>query len=278
MVRFRHVRRQGADGSLRVATNFPLTRGRDAAGARRDTVLLKNFPASSCRSHPRTSHRGHRCGRLHSPQTDVAVVSGGELQRNRHPAAGHQRAAAPASHRHLQQRQRLLRQLSGHRRPRGIVAVASPPRRVRGSDLPAATWAQRPRTTLSPRCRGQPNTSVVLNTGSAVTMPWLSSSSACRGLDQPRPGGRHQHRSALYGSYRPVRAPDRHVPYSLSQFRPAPRPWPRHRGNRAVLTDGIDVGFFSPKQAPPCSYDSKGQRRHCSRSVRTVVHDRPFSN
>ena len=57
-----------------------------------------------------------------------------------------------------------------------------------------------------------PNTIVVLNTGSAVTMPWLSSVKGVLEAWYPGQEDGTAIASLLFGNDRPVRPPDRHLP------------------------------------------------------------------
>ena len=117
-----------------------------------------------------------------------------------------------------------------------------------GSDLPASI-SPAPTTLISAVAAANPHTIVVLNTGSAVTMPWLSSVRGARGLVSG-PGGRHGDRALLFGGVDPSGHLPVTFPTSLSQV-PATTAaqWPGTGGN-VQYSEGIDVGYRW--------YDAKG--------------------
>ncbi len=73
-----------------------------------------------------------------------------------------------------------------------------------GSDLSSIDLSSANNSLIAAVAAANPHTIVVLNSGSAVTMPWLSSVGRRAGGLVPRPGGRHGHRARCC-SGRPTR-------------------------------------------------------------------------
>ncbi len=171
-----------------------------------------------------------------SPQTAGGGSAGVNSSGTVTPLQGITAAAPQRRHRQLQRR--LLRQfgrLAGRvLQRRGRVRQ---PRRVRGQRPEQHRPRQQRRTTLiSAVAAANPNTIVVLNTGSAVTMPWLSSVKGVLEAWYPGQEDGTAIAALLFGDSRPVRPPDRDLP-DLA----VPGPGEHHRAvarrerHRAVL-------------------------------------------
>ncbi len=105
-----------------------------------------------------------------------------------------------------------------------------------GSDLTSIDLGTAQDNLITSVAAANPNTIVVLNTGSAVTMPWLSSVKGVLEAWYPGQKDGTAIASVLFGSHQPVRAPDRHLPgIAVASAREHDRPVARHRRYRAVL-------------------------------------------
>ena len=189
-------------------------------------MLLKNSGGVLPLASSRPVDRGHRRGRLVQTADRRRRQRRGQHQLHRHPAAGHHRAACTGVTPQLLRR--LLRQLAA-----ALAAVVQrgrrlrQRRRVRGQRPDAASTCPAPDNSLiSAVAAANPHTIVVLNTGSAVTMPWLYSvTGRPRGL-VPGPAGRQRDRRAAVRRRQPVREaagdlPDRRWPRCPAQHRRA---------------------------------------------------------
>ena len=81
-----------------------------------------------------------------------------------------------------------------------------------GSDLSSIDLGTAQDNLITSVAGANPNTIVVLNTGSAVTMPWLSSVKGILEALVSGPEGRNRDRQRAVRQYRPLRAPARDVP------------------------------------------------------------------
>ena len=120
-----------------------------------------------------------------------------------------------------------------------------------GSDLTSIDLGTTQDNLITSVAAANPNTIVVLNTGSAVTMPWLSSVKGVLEAWYPGQEDGTAIASVLYGSYDPSGHLTVTFPTSLSQV-PASTTaqWPG-TGGTVQYSEGIDVGYRW--------YDSKGQ-------------------
>ena len=120
-----------------------------------------------------------------------------------------------------------------------------------GSDLSSIDLGTTQDNLITSVAAANPNTIVVLNTGSAVTMPWLSSVKGVLEAWYPGQEDGTAIASVLYGSYDPSGHLTVTFPTSLSQV-PASTTaqWPG-TGGTVQYSEGIDVGYRW--------YDSKGQ-------------------
>src|SRR5580704_7187425 len=120
-----------------------------------------------------------------------------------------------------------------------------------GSDLTSIDLGTAQDNLITSVAAANPNTIVVLNTGSAVTMPWLSAVSGVLEAWYPGQGDGTAIASVLYGSYDPSGHLTVTFPTSLSQV-PASTTaqWPG-TGGTVQYSEGIDVGYRW--------YNSKGQ-------------------
>ena len=110
-----------------------------------------------------------------SPLTAGGGSAGGELQRHGHPAAGHHRRA---------RRSGVTVSFNDGSSDSSAAALAASSSvavvfvsnfESEGSDLSSIDLSSAENSLISAVAAANPNTIVVLNTGSAVTMPWLSS-------------------------------------------------------------------------------------------------------
>jgi beta-glucosidase len=111
-----------------------------------------------------------------------------------------------------------------------------------GGDLSNIDLSGEQNQLVSDDAAANPNTVVVVNSGSAVTMPWADSVKACREL-VPRPGGRQRHRGtplrdSNFSGKLPVI-----FPKSLNDV-PARTPQQRPGQNGSVqYSEGLNVGY-----------------------------------
>jgi beta-glucosidase len=112
-----------------------------------------------------------------------------------------------------------------------------------GSDLSSIDLGTTQDNLISSVAAANPNTIVVLNTGSAVTMPWLSSVKGVLEAWYPGQKDGTAIASVLFGSYDPSGHLTVTFPASLSQV-PASTTaqWPGTGGN-VQYSEGIDVGY-----------------------------------
>jgi beta-glucosidase len=112
-----------------------------------------------------------------------------------------------------------------------------------GSDLSSVDLGTTQDNLISSVAAANPNTIVVLNTGSAVTMPWLSSVKGVLEAWYPGQKDGTAIASVLFGSYDPSGHLTVTFPASLSQV-PASTTaqWPGTGGN-VQYSEGIDVGY-----------------------------------
>jgi beta-glucosidase len=112
-----------------------------------------------------------------------------------------------------------------------------------GSDLTSIDLGTTQDNLITSVAAANPNTIVVLNTGSAVTMPWLSSVKGVLEAWYPGQEDGTAIASVLYGSFNPSGHLTVSFPTSLSQV-PASTAaeWPGTGGN-VQYSEGIDVGY-----------------------------------
>jgi beta-glucosidase len=112
-----------------------------------------------------------------------------------------------------------------------------------GSDLSSIDLGTAQDNLITSVAAANPNTVVVLNTGSAVTMPWLSSVKGVLEAWYPGQGDGTAIASVLFGSFDPSGHLTVTFPASLSQV-PASTTaqWPGSGGN-VQYSEGIDVGY-----------------------------------
>jgi beta-glucosidase len=112
-----------------------------------------------------------------------------------------------------------------------------------GSDLSSIDLGTTQDNLITSVAAANPNTIVVLNTGSAVTMPWLSSVKGVLEAWYPGQGDGTAIASVLFGSYDPSGHLTVTFPAALSQV-PASTTaqWPGSGGN-VQYSEGIDVGY-----------------------------------
>jgi len=112
-----------------------------------------------------------------------------------------------------------------------------------GSDLTSIDLGTTQDNLITSVAAANPNTIVVLNTGSAVTMPWLSSVKGVLEAWYPGQEDGTAIASVLFGSYDPSGHLTVTFPTSLSQV-PASTTaqWPGSGGN-VQYSEGIDVGY-----------------------------------
>ncbi len=112
-----------------------------------------------------------------------------------------------------------------------------------GSDLTSIDLGTTQDNLITSVAAANPNTIVVLNTGSAVTMPWLSSVKGVLEAWYPGQGDGTAIASVLFGSYDPSGHLTVTFPTSLSQV-PASTTaqWPGTGGN-VQYSEGVDVGY-----------------------------------
>jgi beta-glucosidase len=112
-----------------------------------------------------------------------------------------------------------------------------------GSDLTSTDLGTTQDNLITSVAAANPNTIVVLNTGSAVTMPWLSSVKGVLEAWYPGQEDGIAIASVLFGSYNPSGHLTVTFPTSLSQV-PASTTaqWPGSGGN-VQYSEGIDVGY-----------------------------------
>ncbi|WP_051451077.1 glycoside hydrolase family 3 C-terminal domain-containing protein [Actinospica robiniae] len=119
-----------------------------------------------------------------------------------------------------------------------------------GSDLSSIDLSSAQNSLISAVAAANPNTVVVLNTGSAVTMPWLSSVKGVLEAWYPGQEDGTAIANVLFGSYNPSGHLTVTFPTSLSQV-PASTTaeWPGS-GGTVQYSEGVDVGYRW--------YDAKG--------------------
>ncbi len=112
-----------------------------------------------------------------------------------------------------------------------------------GSDLTSIDLGTTQDDLITAVAAANPNTIVVLNTGSAVTMPWLSSVKGVLEAWYPGQGDGTAIANVLFGSYDPSGHLTVSFPTSLSQV-PASTTaqWPG-TGGTVQYSEGIDVGY-----------------------------------
>ncbi len=112
-----------------------------------------------------------------------------------------------------------------------------------GSDLGSIDLGSTQDNLITSVAAANPNTIVVLNTGSAVVMPWLSSVKGVLEAWYPGQGDGTAIASVLFGSYDPSGHLTVTFPTALSQV-PASTTaqWPGSGGN-VQYSEGIDVGY-----------------------------------
>ena len=122
-----------------------------------------------------------------------------------------------------------------------------------GSDLTSIDLGTTQDNLITSVAAANPNTVVVLNTGSAVTMPWLSSVKGVLEAWYPGQEDGTAIASVLFGSYDPSGHLTVTFPASLSQV-PASTTaqWPGTGGN-VQYSEGIDVGYrwYDSKNVTP---------------------------
>jgi beta-glucosidase len=119
-----------------------------------------------------------------------------------------------------------------------------------GSDLSSIDLGSADDNLISSVAAANPNTIVVLNTGSAVTMPWLSSVKGVLEAWYPGQEDGTAIASVLFGNANPSGHLPVTFPSSLSQVPAATTAqWPGQNGN-VQYSEGVDVGYRW--------YDSKG--------------------
>jgi beta-glucosidase len=112
-----------------------------------------------------------------------------------------------------------------------------------GSDLTSIDLGTTQDNLITSVAAANPNTIVVLNTGSAVTMPWLSSVKGVLEAWYPGQGDGTAIANVLFGSYDPSGHLTVSFPTSLSQV-PASTTaqWPG-TGGTVQYSEGVDVGY-----------------------------------
>jgi beta-glucosidase len=112
-----------------------------------------------------------------------------------------------------------------------------------GSDLSSIDLSASDNALISAVAAANPNTVVVLNTGSAVTMPWLNSVKGVIEAWYPGQGDGTAIANVLFGAYDPSGHLTVTFPTSLSQV-PAntAAQWPGVDGN-VSYSEGVDVGY-----------------------------------
>jgi beta-glucosidase len=177
-----------------------------------------------------------------SPLTAGGGSAGVELQRHRHPAAGHPGGRAQRRHgdlqrRHLGQLGRLAAAASS------VAVVFASLDESEGSDLTSIDLGSTQDALISAVAAANPNTVVVLNTGSAITMPWLSSVKGVLEAWYPGQEDGTAIASLLFGNTDPSGHLTVTFPTSLSQV-PASTTaqWPGTNGT-VQYSEGVDVGY-----------------------------------
>jgi beta-glucosidase len=112
-----------------------------------------------------------------------------------------------------------------------------------GSDLTNIDLPADQNTLISAVAAANPNTIVVLNTGSAVTMPWLSQVKGVLEAWYPGQEAGHAIASLLFGDADPSGKLPVTFPVSLAQVPAAtPQQWPGTNGT-VQYSEGLDVGY-----------------------------------